>query len=141
MPGHTLSLYIPHSIKVDAIHYWPRKNIQGAQHININSSRSIRVTHDCSNTASITPQLHLPAPPHEPIHHTQDHSPSHLTRYYQELPLLLCCSRASTSKCSSPSTWIGSGGFADEPPGMCFLSWDTWKTLWTSLNLPLRSNL
>ena len=74
MPGHTLSLGIPHAIKVDDVQYWPRKNIQEAQHINVNSRRSIRVTHDCPNTASITPQLHLPAPPHELTHHAPDYS-------------------------------------------------------------------
>ena len=76
MPGHTLSLDIPHSIKVDNIHYWPSKNIQGAQHININSNNYIRVTYECPDTASITPKLHLPAPTHEPIHHVQGHSPA-----------------------------------------------------------------
>ena len=34
----------------------------------------MRVTHEQCNIASITPKLHLPAPPHEPIHHVQAHS-------------------------------------------------------------------
>ena len=74
MPGHTLSLCIPQSITVDAIHFWPRKNIKGVQHINIDTNINVRVTYDYSNTASITPQLHLPAPAHEPIHQTQAYS-------------------------------------------------------------------
>ena len=28
--------------------------------------------------------------------------------------------KASTSKLSSPSTWMGSGRVVKEPPGMCF---------------------
>ena len=76
MLGHTLSLRIPYSIKVDAIHYWPRKDIQVAQNINIDSKNYIKVTHECPNTASVTAKLHLPAPLHEPIHHIQGHSPT-----------------------------------------------------------------
>ena len=74
MPGHTLSLGIPHAIKVDAIQYWPRKKIQGAQYININSNNNIIVAYNCPNTALIKPQIHLPAPSHEPSHHAQDYS-------------------------------------------------------------------
>ena len=48
--------------------------IQGAQHININSNISIRVTHDCPNIASTALQLHQLVPLHESIHHAQDHS-------------------------------------------------------------------
>ena len=76
MAGHTLRLDIPHLKKVDTIHDWPNNNIQGAQHINIDSNNYIRVTHACLDTASVTPKLHLPAPPHEPIHHIQGHSPA-----------------------------------------------------------------
>ena len=74
MLGHTFSLDIPYSIKVDAIHHWPKKNIQGAQHINIDSNNYIRVAHECPDTASVISKLHLPAPPHEPIHHIQGYS-------------------------------------------------------------------
>ena len=76
MPGHTFSLDIPHSIKVDAILYWPRKNTQGAQHINIDANNYIKVTHECPDTALVTPKLHLQAPPHEAIHHVQANSPA-----------------------------------------------------------------
>ena len=61
---------------MDAIHYWPRKNIQGAQYINIDSNNYIKVTHEYLDTASVAPKLHLPAPPHEPIRHIQGHSPT-----------------------------------------------------------------
>ena len=44
--------------------------IQGAQHININSNITIRVTHDCSNNASTVLQLHRLVS----VHNVQDHS-------------------------------------------------------------------
>ena len=50
-------------------------NIQGAQHINMTlTNYNIRVTHEQSNIASITPKLHLPALPYEPIYHVQAQS-------------------------------------------------------------------
>ena len=73
-PRHTLSLCIPHWLKMDAIHYWPMHYIQGAQYININSNISIRVTNNCPNTTSAILQLHQLAPLHKSIHHAQDHS-------------------------------------------------------------------
>ena len=49
-------------------------NIQGAQHINKDSNNYIKLSHEQSDIASITPKLHLPAPTHETIHHVQAHS-------------------------------------------------------------------
>ena len=77
MLRHALSLYIPHSLKVSNNSYWPNVNIQGAQHINMTlTNYNIRVNHEQSVIASKTPKLHLPAPPHEPTHHVQAHSPT-----------------------------------------------------------------
>ena len=56
------------------IHYWPKKNIQGAQDINIDCNNYIKVTHAYPDTALVTPKLHLVAPSHEAIHHVQGHS-------------------------------------------------------------------
>ena len=122
MLGHTLSLCIPHWIQVDAIHYWPRIDIQGAQYININTNISTRVTHDSPNTTSETFQFHQLAPLHKSIYHAQDHSLIILQGTANNC-LYFCAvwpaSRASISKCSPPFTWTGSGGLVDEPPGMC----------------------
>ena len=74
MLGHTLSLYILHSLLVNSNFYWPNMNIQGAKHINMTLKTTSELTHEPSNIALITPKLHLPAPPHEPIHHLQAHS-------------------------------------------------------------------
>ena len=68
------SACVSHSRKVDAINYWPRYNIQGAQHININSNINISVTHECPYTILVMLQLYIPAPLHESIHHAQDHN-------------------------------------------------------------------
>ena len=51
----------------------PRKTYKGPTHQH-DSNNNIRVTRVRSNTASIAPKLHDPAPPHEPIHHVQAHS-------------------------------------------------------------------
>ena len=74
MLGYTLSLDLLHSIEVDSINYWPKKNIKGAQHIEIESDNYIRVTYVRSNTASTAPKLHQPAILYEPTCHTQAHS-------------------------------------------------------------------
>ena len=52
----------------------PEINIQGAQHIYIDSNISIRVTHVCSSIALTALQLYQLVPIHESIHHVQDHS-------------------------------------------------------------------
>ena len=68
------SACVSHTKKVDAIDYWPKYNILGAQHINKNFNSNISVTHEYPYTISAMPQLYLPALPHESIHYAQDHN-------------------------------------------------------------------
>ena len=69
--SHTRCKWIPYNTGPEYI--------QGAQHINLNSNISIRVTHDYPNVllkqyALTALQLHQLVPLHKSIHHVQDHS-------------------------------------------------------------------